>query len=136
MTKPHPHADLMMKAAEIAQENENWWEHFQCRGKTLKAWRDCQCELSFVPDIEYRLKPRTIKIGEYDIPEPVREPLAEGQECYIPNIRSVACPDTLIWSGALFNIEWLESGLIHLDSKSAEIHARALVSLTAKNNHR
>ncbi|CDG21026.1 protein of unknown function [Xenorhabdus poinarii G6] len=128
----HIHADLMMKAAEIAQENENWGEHFQWRENTGEEWRGCGACFSFWSSHEYRLKPRTIKIGKYDIPEPVREPLAAGQRYYIPNICMVTTSYTWNWVGNSIDTSFLENGLIHLDRESAEIHARALIALTAK----
>ncbi len=131
MAKPHPHADLMMKAAEIAQENERWWEYFELKYPD-GSWCSISDNFGFHKKCTYRLKPRTIKIGEYDVPEPVREPLEEGQRYYIPNICIVTTPHTWNWDGDSFDTRCLERGLLHLDRESAEIHARALISLTQK----
>ncbi|MGJ0624012.1 hypothetical protein [Xenorhabdus bovienii] len=83
-------------------------------------------------DAGYRLKTRTIKIGDIDVPEPVREPLENEQKYYYPCILSDEwlCGDVLWW-GDLYDVARLNRGLIHLDPESAELHAKALISLTA-----
>ncbi|WP_237388027.1 hypothetical protein [Xenorhabdus sp. Sc-CR9] len=130
MTK-HIHADLMMKAAEIAQENENWWEYFELKYPD-GSWRSISDNFGFHKKCTYRLKPRTIRIGNIDVPEPVREPLEDGQEFFVPDLGLDALP--YHWSGTTYNLRWLESGIIHLDRESAELHAKALIALTAKND--
>ncbi|MBD2798415.1 hypothetical protein ID856_18230 [Xenorhabdus sp. 18] len=87
----------------------------------------------FDPDLEYRLKPKTIRIGEFEVPEPVREPLENGQEYFHPRLSGYGVYYlTSLWSGEEFDWAILNQGLMHLDPKSAELHARALIALTAK----
>ena len=37
-----------------------------------------------IRDAKYRIKPKTIRIGEYDVPEPVREPLEFREKYWVP----------------------------------------------------
>ncbi|WP_038212893.1 hypothetical protein [Xenorhabdus bovienii] len=85
MPKPHIHADLMMKAAKIAQTDSEWWKHFQAKNDDKIGWRNLGGEIAFIEGtgFEYRLKPCTVRIGNFD-------------------------------------------------HESAELHAKALISLTAK----
>lgn len=61
--KPHPHADLMLKYAMIAQYDDKPWEHFEVL--LDGEWVDCEHEGLYAV-IEYRLKPQEpkIKVGQ------------------------------------------------------------------------
>ena len=86
--KAHPHAGLMMKYAEIAQTTDKPWTHFEVRQNDSCVWEAIYVPIPFYDNMEYRLKPeppKTIRIGEYDVPEPVREPLEKDTEYWIAN---------------------------------------------------
>ncbi|MDC9607354.1 hypothetical protein [Xenorhabdus griffiniae] len=130
----HIHADLIMEYAKLAQETDKPWEHFQygafnCVDNVI--WTDCDRAINFDIHLMYRLKPRTIKIGVYDVPEPVREPLPELTHYYLPDIYADS-EEIMLWDGGIDDITWLQRGLIHLDLESAELHAKALIALTSK----
>ncbi|MGL5225803.1 MAG: hypothetical protein ACRC8Q_10865 [Aeromonas sp.] len=77
----------------------------------------------------YRIKPKTIKINGFEVPEPVREPLNIGDSFYVANILTDGkC--RLKWEGHEWDMEWLENGLIHLTKDAANTHAKALLSFT------
>ncbi|MDE9484367.1 hypothetical protein [Xenorhabdus bovienii] len=63
MAKPHVHADLMIKAAEIAQTDAEWWKHFQAKSDNKIGWRNLGGEIAFIEGtgFEYRLKPQTCR---------------------------------------------------------------------------
>ncbi|KLU15024.1 MULTISPECIES: hypothetical protein [Xenorhabdus] len=132
----HIHADLINEYAKLAQKTDRPWEHFEVLATAVdgsKYWEKCRVPIGFYSNIKYRLKPRTIKIGEYDVPEPVREALENGTEYYYPDISygEFVCDDRT-WSGDVWDKYRLSSGLIHLDRESAELHAKALIALTSK----
>ncbi|WP_340619302.1 hypothetical protein [Xenorhabdus siamensis] len=132
MTK-HIHADLISEYARLAQITDKPWEHFEVR--YLDRWIPMYSKETFLSSKKYRLKPSTIEIGKYDVPEPVREPLEECDEYYCPDINTFGTPDadSHCWGESIGNdMARLSSGLIHLDRESAELHAKALISLTAK----
>lgn len=59
--KAHPHADLMLKHAQIAQYSDKPWEEFQYKSID-GVWLDFGAEVSFYTLVEYRLKPQPIRI--------------------------------------------------------------------------
>ena len=74
--------------------------------------------------------PKTIRIGEYDVPEPVREPLEDGKEYWGVDPMAEELAWKYKWKNALFCNLRLRRGLIHLTKEAAVIHAKALLSLT------
>ncbi|PHM73686.1 hypothetical protein [Xenorhabdus kozodoii] len=68
------------------------------------------------------------------VPEPVREPLAPCCKYYVPKLGDKEFTDELEWYEDEYDYRYLDGGFIHLDRESAEIHARAIMSLTGKNN--
>ncbi|MBD1229475.1 hypothetical protein [Xenorhabdus griffiniae] len=128
----HIHADLIMEYAKLAQETDKPWEYFQYRYADGNDWLEFASNFGFHPEVNFRLKPRTIKIGEYDVPEPVREPLKSGTGYHIPDITDTEFYAAFIWDNDGADAYYLQQGLIHLDRESAELHAKALIALTAK----
>lgn len=63
--KAHPHADLMLKHAQIAQYSDKPWEEFQFQSVD-GVWLDCCAEVPFYFSVPYRLKPQPIyiKVGQ------------------------------------------------------------------------
>lgn len=59
--KPHPHADLMLKYAMIAQYDDKPWESFECL-TTDGEWVGKSPRVNFMPNGKYRLKPQEPKI--------------------------------------------------------------------------
>lgn len=128
----HPHAGLMMKYAEIAQTTDKPWTHFEVRQNDSCVWKAIHLPMRFYSHMEYRLKPerKTIRIGEYDVPEPVREPLENGTACWYPKLSNIDLIDGYIWCNDDTDVRMLSNGLIHLTEEAAKAHAEALLSLT------
>lgn len=59
-TKPHQHADLMLKYAQIAQHDDKPWEHFECYVGD-STWCP-MVSTGFFDSLNYRLKPQEPKI--------------------------------------------------------------------------
>ncbi|CDL85388.1 hypothetical protein [Xenorhabdus szentirmaii] len=136
MTKPHIHADLITLYATIAHITNEPWLHFQYREYYGEEWSDCRGPIEFWFDHEYRLKPRTIKIGSFDVPEPVRESLKEEAEYFHVDTGFLWDDDGVSrswWLDSDVDKARLSAGLIHLTREAAELHAKALISLS-KNN--
>ena len=74
--------------------------------------------------------PKTIRIGEYDVPEPVREPLEKDTEYWIAHFSLEELANRFKWYSDKFDNRVLKNGLIHLTKEAAVIHAKALMSLT------
>jgi hypothetical protein len=112
----HKHADLIHAWADGAVI-----QILNSEGK----WVDCSPV--WILSSEYRIKPKTININGYDVPEPVRE-TKEGQ---------------LLWSFKIDraypyahhygeNHDIVMYGIAHLTEEAAELHRKALLSFTAK----
>lgn len=84
-------------------------------------------------DYEYRVKPKTIRIGEYDVPEPMREMPALDTDYYIACITTSGLYGVATWVCDVQDIEWLNRGVVHSTKDAAVLHAKALLSLTEAN---
>ena len=74
--------------------------------------------------------PKTIRIGEYDVPEPMREPLEKDTAYWIPHFSLDVSANRFTWYSDDFDNRMLKNGIIHLTKEDAVIHAKALMSLT------
>ena len=101
------------------------WEDFD--GKDVEA---CWSLLASGPCIKWRIAPETIKIGEYEVPEPCREALRSGQKFWTVN--PFTGPQHWTWDGSKEDYHALNSGFIHLTKEAAEQHYEAIKSLLAK----
>lgn len=76
---------------------------------------------------EVRRKPRTIRIGNREVPEPLREPPEEGTRVYH------VCwgkPDPFRWTGTEWEYHWLRRGLLQRTAEDAKEHRDALVEVS------
>jgi hypothetical protein len=131
--KPHPHAALMAEYAKDAAETETPWERWEFTNYFAKPeWIALKNHPVWLTDEEYRRKPRTIRIGDYDVPEPMREEPEKMTLYYRASIEYSSCVAQNYWRGDSLDYLWLERGHVHATQEAAEIHAKALISLTAK----
>ena len=79
---------------------------------------------------EYRVKPRTIKIGDFDVPEPMRTDIGIGNKYFTPSLASASAIGCK-WLGDGRDYELLRNGLCHDTCEAAEVHAKALIALTS-----
>ena len=79
---------------------------------------------------EYRIKPRTIKIGDFDVPEPMRTDIGIGNKYFTPSLASASAIGCK-WLGDGRDYELLRNGLCHDTCEAAEVHAKALIALTS-----
>lgn len=78
---------------------------------------------------EYRVKPKTIRIGEYDVPEPLRDRPINGESVYLV-CTDRAFPLKLQWFTNEYTLYLLDSGLLHRELAGAALHLEALLSHT------
>lgn len=83
------------------------------------------------PDPTRRIAPRTIRIGNYDVPEPYRGEMEEEQEYYVPAVDNRHFQSSFQWGGDSFDKRYMNLGIIHLTPEAAALHGKALASLTA-----
>lgn len=77
---------------------------------------------------EYRIKPRTITVNGIEVPEPVRQPLMDGQKYFTVTVTN---PSSLVnsarWNDDKVDNHSLNLGLIHLTREAAQLHAEAMI---------
>ena len=132
----HPYAENMALYAQDAMETDKPWERWQFRVLDGDPWVDCTVSISWGLDLQYRRKPRTITINGYEVPEPVREPLAMRQKYFFPCISNDGLVDWFHWGGYPIDNRLLGRGLIHLTEEAACAHAEALLSFTKKEENK
>jgi len=78
----------------------------------------------------WKIKPRTININGYEVPEPLSN-LVITERYYLPYL-----PDGNIYEFTFDNSinsnRWITLGLVHKTREAAELHLKALLSFTAK----
>lgn len=121
----HSHAELIMKYAEIAQHDAEPWKHFEYYAAV--GWVECSPLLAFNETVEYRLKPQTISINGFEVPEPLRSFPTYGTPYFIIDLPLVG---DLVWTDSSDEYSWLKAGIIHLTREAAEKHLEALLSFT------
>ena len=85
-------------------------------------------------DYEYRIRQNTIRIGEYDVPEPLREMPARCTTYYVVDTVTPKLPRKYTWVGDTADIGWFNLGILHSTRDAAVLHAEALLSLTEVRN--
>ena len=96
------------------------------------ALEDYKCKAAEL--MEYRLKPTTIRIGEYDVPEPLREAI-RGQIVYLANPHAESGNTQLSYAPHWEpHRNWLRDGFFHATQEAAILHSKALISLTARGD--
>ena len=125
----HIHAKLMAQYAEDAAETDKPWERWEfchMRGE----YQSLHNHPEWVVNNEYRRKPKTIWINGYEVPEPHRVPLKEGEEYWVISLaRGTAI---LRWCDDDVDTSYLENGFVHLTEEAAEKHFEAIKSFTAQ----
>ncbi len=131
--KGHPHAALMALYAQDAAETHKPWERWETRLKSnirQMTWSDLSEHPLWVPSAEYRRKPTTIRIGAFDVPEPLREAPPNGTVVWMAAPPASTYTVWYRFAGDSTQRSLLNRGLLHLTEEAAKIHAKALLSFT------
>ena len=134
----HIHADLMLQYAQDAMTTDKpWllWEFYDGYDYDIPKreedrWHTCLANFGFCSNGKYRRKPETFKINGFDVPEPVRQQLKDGQVYYTITMTNSDPISDAYWDGCPFDLRALKRGVIHLTREAAELHAKALLSFT------
>ncbi len=125
--KEHPHA-WVLRAIADGEPLENF--ELKTHKWSDDEWRNASNGLTvllLVPgEWQARRKPRTIRIGDMDVPGPMREAPALLAKYWIANpATSVACD--YYWDGDETDKQWLAAGICHATKEAAELHRKALI---------
>lgn len=115
--------------AKDAAETEDAYKRWEFNKG--KRWVQCITIPRWDPNTQYRRKPRTININDFEVPEPVREPLKVGDVYYLPapTWKQYHLSQAM-WTGGGNDYFYLERGLVHRTPEAAAIHGKALASFT------
>ena len=80
-------------------------------------------------DNEYRLKPKMIRCGDMEFPEPMRVAPEIGTKYWVTSLTGPQ-PHYMSWSGTVGEQRYLKSGICHATQEAAKAHAKALIALT------
>ena len=129
MTK-HKHADLMLAYAQDAQESDTPWQLWEYMYPNHSGWATLKDNPSWSYLLEYRRKVKTIRIGEYDVPEPLRVKPDIKEKYYFVTFKVDDNIHSYFWYNNNVDNQLLSNGVVHLNREAAELHAKALISLT------
>ena len=131
------HQELIREyTQELMQGEHQPWKHWEFKHYTDSKWQPLKFAPAWCMFYDYRkapfepAPPKTIRIGEYDVPEPVREPLEDDKEYWGVDPMAEELAWKYKWDNASFCNKMFRRGLIHLTKEAAVIHAKALLSLT------
>lgn len=123
----HPYAKILNAIAEGEQiqfnSNSGWVD---------LAWPSALVEIvdgHFEPS-GYRVKPKTINIGGFEVPKPITDELENGQRFWVVDLTDTNLVSDTTWSSHAFDRRMLKLGLIHLTIEAAKTHAQALIDIT------
>lgn len=126
----HKHAALMLQYAQDAAETDEPWKRWEFKAPNTE-WLEFRTHPEWASAYDYRRKPRTIRIGEYDVPEPLttQDSFAPGAWLYVVALDNI---ETICRTPSYPGLRaFIDRGIVHATSEAAELHAKALISLSA-----
>lgn len=83
------------------------------------------------PHSEWRIKPRTIMIGDMEVPEPLREaPEYNTKFWVVVGLTGLDFILPMEWKGTESEVRWIERGIAHKTEEAAIAHAKALIKIS------
>ena len=132
-TTGHPHAALMLEyAKDWAETKQPWLKWRRRQVNSVGDWFACHDHPKWLEYYDYEripTPPATLFINGIEVPEPVREPLNDGERYFVTDLRRCYGSE---WDNDEYDSQRLRAGIIHITGSSAEIHRKALLSCTAK----
>lgn len=127
--KQHPYAEILRAIADgkkIQTKLEGEWID---RSYPM-ALQDIS--LNRVDQNSIRIKPKTIRIGEYDVPEPLRVAPKYAETYYLSDETEIDMFRSIAWNDDEYDKRQLRNGLAHATKDAAIAHSKAKISLTAQ----
>lgn len=86
------------------------------------------------PEYEWRIKPRTIIIGDMEVPEPMRvAPEYNTKFWVVVGLTGLDFILPMEWKGTESEVRWIERGIAHKTEEAAIAHAKALIKISGGN---
>ena len=126
----HKHAENMRLYSEDAAETDTPWERWEHRQEGLEDFYPLRSNPHFDENVEYRRKSKTIRIGERDVPEPMRVAPAMSTKYYVVDYNVVDHYCSNYWFNDEYDNGMLQNGLCHTTHEAAIAHAEALILIS------
>lgn len=124
MKTPQQHAQKILPLV-IAQANgEVIQQYVETHG-----WLDCKEPTAFVDGCKYRVKPKTILVNGFEVPEPMREAPNDGVKYFFPNLSYNDYFWSHEWGNDGVDVRMLERGICHTTKEAAIAHAKAMLGI-------
>ena len=125
----HKHAALMLQYAQDAAETDKPWERWEYNtpNKGVVWYPFTMSHPSWMPECEYRRKPRTMTYT-VTIPEPLRK-APELQGTYWLALLYGDYSTQMYWHGDECEFQWLKSGLCFATKEDAIAAAKAMLPI-------
>ncbi len=127
------HDEILQYAEDVINNPVDPWLCWEFITFDESDWRQCDAHPRWFIDVKYRRKPKTIRIGEFDVPEPIRMAPCEIVRCFYPEIGQNPKVGSVLYSANTWHNKLIEYGLLHLSQESAQAHLDALLSLSRKH---
>ncbi|URM40058.1 hypothetical protein [Acinetobacter sp. AS23] len=79
---------------------------------------------------EFQIKPRTIFIGEFEVPEPLKEVPEKGSTCSYPSPTVELGVQQFKWNGSKGQLRMLQHGQVHSSFDNAFAHCCAIIKVS------
>lgn len=126
----HKHAALMLQYAKDAMETDKPWERWEVAAPN--EWKGCEMSPSWSEDHNYRRKPKTIKVGKWEFPKPIEQPLGCADAYYYVDFNvwtAEFIPSRDTWTNNERDDNRLAGNLCHLSYDAALAHADVLTAI-------
>ena len=123
----HKHAALMLQYAKDAMETDKPWERWEWFDD--KSWYPCSNSPVWEVNMKYRRKPQTIKVGKWEFPKPIEQPLGYADAYYYVTFYMKTAeftPFSDTWTNDGVDNDRLAGNLCHLSKEAAQAHADVL----------
>lgn len=122
----HVHAELMAIYAQDALETCEPWNLWEYYSDYIKKWKPLPSNPIWDTDSKYRRKQKTIKIGNYDVPEPLSD-LNGKDDVYTISIALFRVDVPLLSEQDIKVLP--QNGIAYETKEDAEIAIKAIKSL-------
>lgn len=134
--KAHKHAEAMKLYAEDAATTDKPWKLWEFSHKEENHWYPLSNHPEWDLNYNYRrkaVKPKTININGYEVPEPLQNAPEGGTMYWYPNTSDTHVACSHYYSYYQYHVDRLVNGLVHLTQEAAQKHLEALLSFTRKD---
>lgn len=92
-------------------------------------WSDCMEPTAFVDGCKYRVKPKTILVNGFEVPEPMREEPELNDSYFTPQPVAEDMFFTARWTNHKIDSIRLSRGICHTTKEAAIAHAKAMLGI-------